>query len=114
MKNHPLPPDFADLAPFVADWALATEAERYAKLLATPLATLRSFHDAMAARAPAISAHLAPYPLGALPPEAGTLYDLLVTFIETAHPIDLKWRQTDIERGFPKDKIRFHGPSLGV
>ena len=40
-----LPPDFADLEPF-ADWALPTEAERYAKRLASTMAELQAFYDA--------------------------------------------------------------------
>ena len=39
-----LPADFADLEPF-ADWALATEAERYAKRLASTMDELQAFYD---------------------------------------------------------------------
>ena len=28
---------------------------------------------------------------------AQVLYDLMLTFVETAHPIELKWKTTDIE-----------------
>lgn len=111
MRNTPLPPDFAELQPFVADWALATERDRYFKLLATPLSELRRFYDAMLPRSEAITAYLARFPLDALPPEARLLYDLMVTFVETAHPIDLSWRQTDIEDGGAPERLRFHGAS---
>lgn len=111
MRNSRLPPDFADLAPFLDDWALATEQERYVKLLATPLPELRLFYDAMLKRSDAIVAYLSRFPLDALPAEARLLYELMVTFIETAHPIDLGWRQTNIEHGGPPEQLRFHGPS---
>ena len=40
-----LPPEFADLEPF-ADWCLETEAERYAKRLASSMDELQAFYDA--------------------------------------------------------------------
>ena len=40
-----LPEQFADLEPF-ADWCLATEAERYAKRLASSMDELQTFYDA--------------------------------------------------------------------
>ena len=45
MTNTTLPSDFADLEPF-ADWALETEAERYAKRLASTMDELQAFYDA--------------------------------------------------------------------
>lgn len=111
LRNNPLPPDFADLAPFARDWALATEKDRYFKLLATPMEELHVFYDAMLPRAEAIVAYLSPLPLDNLPADARVLYELMLTFVETAHPIDLKWKQTDIENGIPPEKLHFHGPS---
>ena len=40
-----LPPAFADLEPFAA-WCLPTEAERYAKRLASSMDELQAFYDA--------------------------------------------------------------------
>ena len=40
-----LPAEFADLEPF-ADWCLETEAERYAKRLASTMDELQAFYDA--------------------------------------------------------------------
>ena len=45
MTMPTLPPEFADLEPF-ADWALETEAERYAKRLASTMDELQAFYDA--------------------------------------------------------------------
>jgi hypothetical protein len=39
------------------------------------------------------------------------LYDLMLTFVETAHPIELKWKQTDIETPVDPARLQFHGPS---
>ena len=111
LRNNPLPPDFADLAPLVKEWALKTERDRYFKLLATSMDDLRGFYETMLPRADAIVAYLLRLKLNDLPPDARVLYDLMLTFVETAHPIDLKWKQTDIEGGGAPERLRFHGPS---
>lgn len=110
-RNTALPPEFADLERFVADWALPTEKERYFKLLAREVDELRPFFDAMLPRAEAIIAYLSRFPLDAMPADARVLYELLVTFIETAHPIELKWKQTNLEDTVEPQRLRFHGPS---
>ena len=40
-----LPADFAELEPY-ADWALPSEADRYAKRLASSMEQLQAFYDA--------------------------------------------------------------------
>ncbi len=106
-----LPEAFSDLERFAGEWALATEKERYFKLLATDLATLRAFFDAMLPRAPEIVAYLSRLAPGAMPQEAQRLYDLMLTFVETAHPIELKWKGTNIEFTVAAARLQFHGPS---
>ena len=112
-RNTPLPPEFADLSPFVKDWALPTEEARYFKLLATPIEELRPFFDAMLPRSEAIVEYLKRFPLDGMPADARLLYDLMVTFVESAHPIELNWRTTNIEDTVAADRLRFHGPSAG-
>jgi hypothetical protein len=46
-----------------------------------------------------------------MPDDAQLLYDLLLTFVETAHPLELKWTQTNIENTVDADRLQFHGPS---
>ncbi len=53
-----LPERFADLEPFVADWALPTRAERYAVRLAKPHGELVAFYDTIAPRAEEAIAYL--------------------------------------------------------
>ena len=88
MKTPPLPAAFQDLQSFVSDWALPNEKVRYQKLMHTELADLRVFFDAMLPRAGAIIALLKPHDPDALQGELLTLYRLLATFVETAHPIE--------------------------
>ena len=64
-----LPPEFADLEPF-SDWCLPTEAERYAKRLASSMDEMQAFYDAAFPRLEQILAYLDALPLDALPDEA--------------------------------------------
>lgn len=106
-----LPAQFADLAPFVPAWALRTEEDRHRNLLAQSIASLRVFYDAMLPRMDEITLYLNQFPLDAMPPEAEVLFDLGMTFMESAHPIDLRWRTTDIEDKFPSERFQFLAPS---
>jgi hypothetical protein len=46
-----------------------------------------------------------------MPVDAQLPYDLLLTFVETAHPIELEWTQTNIENTVDAARLQFHGPS---
>lgn len=107
----PLPPQYADLARFTPEWLLRTEQARYQKLLNTDIEDLRVFYDAMMPRLEEITLFLNRYPLDAMPAEVKNLFDLAMTFMESAHPIDLRWRTTDIEDKFPAERFRFFAPS---
>ena len=86
-----LPAEFADLEPF-ADWSLATEAERYAKRLASTMDEHQAFYDAAFPRFEAMLAHLDGYPLDALPEDATRLLWLCYSLVTTSFPVEV-WRQ---------------------
>ena len=86
-----LPPDFADLEPF-ADWALETEAERYAKRLASTMGELQAFYDAAFPRLEAVLAHLDGFELDALPDDARRLLWLSYSLVNVSFPVEV-WRQ---------------------
>jgi len=104
-QQQSLPPQFRDLQPFVADWALPGEGERLAKLTSTSIADLKMFYDAVIGRAEEMRAYLDGFRLDAMPADAQTLLDLLLTFIETAHPIELNWTTTDIDDAFALERM---------
>jgi len=58
MSTTTLPEGFADLEPWVEDWAKPTRAERYEVRLAKPFEETCEFYDAIAARAEEAIAHL--------------------------------------------------------
>lgn len=106
-----LPDGFSDLERWVDDWALPTERDRYFKLLSITVEGLRPFFDAMLPRADEAVSLLARRTVDQLSAQERVLYDLLLTFIEVAHPIELGWKQTNIEFTVEAERLRFHGPS---
>ena len=106
-----LPNQFSELEPFVAEWALSNERDRFQKLMVTSIETLREFYDAMVPRAREIADYLNTFDLDKMPDNARTLFFLLITFVETAHPIELKWKTTDIEDAFPPERVGFDDAS---
>jgi hypothetical protein len=77
-----LPPAFAELEAF-ADWSLETEAERYAKRLASTMDEIQAFYDAAFPR-------LAD--LNALPEDARRLLWLMYSLVNASFPVEV-WRQ---------------------
>jgi hypothetical protein len=85
------PPGFADLEPF-ADWALRSEAERYAKRLSSSMDELQAFYDAAFPRLEAALAYLDALELSALPDDATHLLWLLYSLVNASFPVEV-WRQ---------------------
>lgn len=87
-----LPDGFADLEPWVADWALPTRAERYAMRLSKTTDELTAFYDAVAARAEEAIAHLDgfdPTDLSDLPEDATRLLRLLYSLVMVSYPVNV-------------------------
>jgi hypothetical protein len=89
--NPVLPPEFADLEPF-ADWCLPSEAERYAKRLASSMDELQSFYDAAFPRLEQILVYLDALPLDDLPDDARLLLELSYSLVNVSFPVEV-WRQ---------------------
>ncbi len=105
-----LPSEFGDLVTWGPDWSLDTEKERHFKRIYSDLATVRDFFDAVNPRMDAIIGYL--NKLNTLDPKQlapadRNLYYLAATCIEMSHPIDMKWRGTDIDDKFPSERLIF-------
>jgi hypothetical protein len=87
-----LPPEFADLEPWVEGWCLDSEPERYAKRLASSMVELQAFYDAIFPRAEAAIAHLEKLPLDELPEDAFRLLKLLYMLIIVSFAVEI-WKQ---------------------
>jgi len=95
MSQPLLPPAFAALEPFAADWCLATEPERWAKRLETPMEELQAFYDAFFPRAEEAIAHCDRFPLDALPADAERLLQLLHSLLMVSYAVEV-WKQPEV------------------
>jgi hypothetical protein len=84
-----LPTEFADLEPFALRWCLATERERYAQRLASSMAEMKAFYDAMFPRVDAALAHCDRFPLDELPDDAARLLRLVHSFVMVSFPVEV-------------------------
>ena len=102
-----LPAAFSDLEPLVEQWCLPTEQARYLKLHSVSIAELRIFYDRMMPRMEAVLQHLNQFQVSGLPEAERRLFDLAMTFAETAHPIDLGWHDVDFNDAYPWQAFEF-------
>ena len=84
-----LPEGFADLEPYVEDWARPTRAERYATRLSKTIDELDEFYDAIASHAEAAIAYLDGLDLSDLPDDAARLLHLLYSMILVSYPVNV-------------------------
>jgi hypothetical protein len=92
MAESLLPREFSDLEPWVADWCLDSEPERYAKRLSSSMAEIQAFYDAVFPRAEAAIQYLEKLPLDDLPEDAFRLLKLLYSLILMSFPVEI-WKQ---------------------
>lgn len=86
-----LPPEFADLEPF-SGWCLPTEPQRYHKRLASSMADMQAFYDAIAPRAEDALAYCDKFGLDELPEDVLNLMHLLYSMIMVSFPVEC-WKQ---------------------
>jgi hypothetical protein len=87
-----MPTEFADLEPFADRWCLASEPERYEMRLATPMADLLAFYDAVTPRAEAAMGYCEQFSYPDLPTDALNLMHLLYSMIMVSFPVEA-WGQ---------------------
>ena len=88
------PDKFADLEAF-AGWALETEAQRYAKRLASTMDELQAFYDAAFPRLEDILGYLDALEFSALPDDATRLLWLTYSLVNASFPVEC-WRQARV------------------
>jgi len=87
--GNALPQAFSEIEPYVADWALAARAERYAARLDRPFGELVAFYDAIAPRAEEAIAYLDGRDINALSDEATRLLHLLYSMILVSYAVNV-------------------------
>ena len=89
-----LPPEFADLEQY-SDWCLGSEPERYAKRLASSMAEMQAFYDAVTARAEEAISYCDKFSLDELPDDVLNLMHLLYSMIQVSFPVEC-WKQPKV------------------
>lgn len=89
-----LPPEFADLEQF-SDWCLPTEAQRYAKRLASSMQEIQAFYDAITERAEEAIAYCDKFSLDDMPEDVLNLMHLLYSMIQASFPVEC-WKQPKV------------------
>ncbi|MBL7501496.1 hypothetical protein I6A84_38840 [Frankia sp. CNm7] len=98
MTEAVLPADFSDLEPFAATWCLATEAERYARRMASTMAELEAFYQAGFPRIGEALGYCDKFPLDGLPDDAHHLLQLVHSLIMVAMCVEI-WHQPNVIDG---------------
>jgi hypothetical protein len=89
-----LPEAFRDLEPWTS-WCLATEAERYAKRLASSMDEMQAFYDAIVPRAESAIAYCDGFDLADLPDDVLHLLHLVYSMVMVSFPVEV-WSQPRI------------------
>jgi hypothetical protein len=105
-----LPAQFGELAPF-SGWILETWRERYDKRLASTMAELQSFYDAMMPRLQEILDHCDRYDVDDLPDDVRNLMLLTFSLCEASFPVEA-WRQARVPDSGAADLVMVREPLL--
>jgi hypothetical protein len=95
MADALLPPEFSELEAWAATWCLATEPERWARRLATPMKELQAFYDVFFPRAEAAIAHCDRFPLDDMPADVERLLQLLHSLLMVSYAVEV-WKQPEV------------------
>ena len=105
-----LPAGFEDLEPFVEQWGLAETQARHARRESASMADIRSFYDAMVARAPAAIAFLEGKPFDGLAEDERRLMQLLLALGHVAVAVEVHGQPRAPHTPYPH-KVRLSSPS---
>lgn len=88
-RSGTLPAPFAELEPWVADWARPTRRERYEMRLSRSIDELEAFYDAIAPRAEEAIQYLGQCDLNDLPADATRLLQMLYSMILVSYAVNI-------------------------
>jgi hypothetical protein len=93
MSDTRLPSAFAELEPFADKWCLATEPERWAARLSTPMRDLHEFYNAFTPRFEEAIDYCDKFPLDEVPDDALNLLHLVYSMIMVSMAIEVFGQQ---------------------
>lgn len=103
-----LPSDFATLAPFVKEWAIKTEKERFDKRIASEISEIKSFYDAISPHMDKIGEYFSKIDINEnLSEEGENLFSLAASYLEVSRCFEA-WSAVDVRHDFfDPNKIQF-------
>lgn len=105
-----LPDEFAPLETWAADWAMATQNQRWDKRLDSSGAEITAFYHAILPWLERILAHADQFPLGSLPEDSARLFDLALMHAEIAPNVELYMSDPNVPHSFDEKRfIAVHG-----
>ena len=90
-----LPAEFAEFEPWAATWCLASEPERWAQRLRSPMEELRAFYDDCFPHAEEAIAYCERFPLDDMPADAERLLQLLHSLLMVSYAVEV-WKQPEV------------------
>lgn len=109
MTEARLPPQFAELVPFL-DWALPSADERQSRRRRAKPAELKTFYDAMLPRVEEILAEVDRFLLGNLPESHQAIYNMALSLVEIAPHIELYNGAVGVPYAFAETRfVAVHG-----
>lgn len=98
MTTALLPGEFAALEPWAVTWCLASEPERWAQRLGSPMVELQRFYDAVFPHAEDAIAYCERFPLDDMPADAARLLQLLHSLLMVSYAVEV-WKQPEVING---------------
>lgn len=105
-----LPPQFGDLEPLVADWALPDFEARMLGRHGSDIAELRAFYEVVAPRFDDMLAALEGHPIDRLPEPEAALFRLLMTLAHVSHAVERHGSALPAGTAFPHSMRLVSGP----
>jgi len=84
-----LPPEFADLKPFVETWCLPTETERFERRLASSMDEILAFYNAFFPRLEEAIDYCDRHPLNDLPDDVERLLQLIYSLVMVSMAVEV-------------------------
>lgn len=106
-----LPPGFAELEPFVDQWAGPTVNARMYARCSADMASIRRFYDVATARGAEALEYCAQFPLDAMPDDAALLFRLILGLGQASIAVELHGQPRAPGTPWPNSITLQRGPS---
>ena len=106
-----LPPGFAELEPFVEQWAGATVDARMHARAGADMASIRRFYEVAVARGGEALEYCAQFPLDAMPDDAALLFRLMLGLAQASIAVEIHGQPRAPGTPWPNSITLQRGPS---